>query len=167
MPQRAGSCFVNPERDTRLPVPVASRSVRVSVLPLHRAIYVSDAVGDAATSLLVLVEILGESERNNRRDGLTGVLMRHAGRFLQLIEGPRGDVDRLLKRLRTDPRHENLRVLSDQNVSDRLFPKWPMALAQMTPDAARLLNDGSLDQLSAERAEALLNTAAQALPLPA
>ena len=42
-----------------------------------------------------------------------------------------------------------------------------MALAQMTPDAARLLNDGSLDQLSAERAEALLNTAAQALPLPA
>lgn len=56
-------------------------------MPLHRAIYVSDAVGDAATSLLVLVEILGESERNNRRDGLTGVLMRHAGLFLQVIEG--------------------------------------------------------------------------------
>ena len=29
-------------------------------LPLHRAIYVSDAVGGAATSLLILAEILGE-----------------------------------------------------------------------------------------------------------
>ena len=52
-------------------------------MPLHRAIYVSDAVGGAATSLLVLAEILGASDRNNRRDGLTGVLMRHDGRFLQ------------------------------------------------------------------------------------
>lgn len=136
-------------------------------MPLHRAIYVSDAVGDAATSLLVLVEILGESERNNRRDGLTGVLMRHAGLFLQAIEGPRGDVDRLLKRLRADPRHENLRLLSDHDVPDRLFPESPMTLAEMTPDAARLLNGAPLDQLSPERAQTLLRTAALALTLPA
>ena len=59
-------------------------------LPLHRAIYVSDAVGGAATSLLILAEILGESERNNRREGLTSALMRHGGQFLQLIEGQIG-----------------------------------------------------------------------------
>ncbi|MGO4410582.1 MULTISPECIES: BLUF domain-containing protein [unclassified Brevundimonas] len=136
-------------------------------MPLHRAIYVSDAVADAATSLLVLAEILGVSERNNRRDGLTGVLMRHGGRFLQAIEGHRADVDRLMDRLRADPRHENIRLLSDQDVPCRLFPEWPMTLAELTPAAARLLNGATLDQLGPDRAEVLLSTAAQALPVPA
>lgn len=136
-------------------------------MPLHRAIYVSDAVGEAATNLLVLAEILGASERNNRRDGLTGVLMRHGGRFMQAIEGRRADVDRLMDRLRADPRHQNLRLLSDHDVPVRLFPEWPMTLAQMTPAAARVLNGAGLDQLSADRAEMLLNTAAQALPVQA
>ncbi|MGH7026275.1 BLUF domain-containing protein [Brevundimonas sp.] len=134
---------------------------------LHRAIYVSDAVGDAATSLLVLVEILGGAERNNRRDGLTGVLMRHDGRFLQAIEGRRDDVDRLMGRLRADPRHENLRLLSDTDVSCRLFGDWPMTLAELTPAAGRLLNGGGLDQLGPDRAEAVLIAAAEALPVPA
>ncbi len=134
---------------------------------LHRAIYVSDAVGEAATSLLILAEILGASDRNNRRDSLTGVLMRHGGRFLQAVEGRRADVDRLMDRLRADPRHQNVRLLSDHGVSDRLFRDWPMALAEMTPDAARLLNVSTLDQLSPGRAEALLATAAEALPVPA
>lgn len=136
-------------------------------MPLHRAIYVSDAVGEAATSLLVLAEILGASERNNRRDGLTGVLMRHGGRFMQAIEGRRADVDRLMDRLRADPRHQNVRLLSDQDVTGRLFPEWPMTLAQMTPAAARVLNGAGLDQLSPDRAETLLSTATQALTVPA
>ena len=136
-------------------------------MPLHRAIYVSDAVGGAASSLLVLAEILGASDRNNRRDGLTGVLMRHDGRFMQAIEGRRVDVDRLMDRLRLDPRHENLRLLSDQDVPERLFREWPMTLVEMTLNAARVLNGAGLDQLSPDRAEALLTTAAGALPVPA
>ena len=136
-------------------------------MPLHRAIYVSDAVGEAATSLLDLAQILGASERNNRRDGLTGVLMRHEGCFLQAIEGRRDDVDRLMDRLRADPRHQNLRLLSDLDVPDRLFREWPMTLAQMTPAANRVLNGAALNQLGADRAETLLATAAKALPVPA
>lgn len=138
-----------------------------TALPLHRAIYVSDAVGEAATSLLDLAEILGASERNNRRDGLTGVLMRHDGRFLQAIEGRRAEVDRLMDRLRADSRHENIRLLSDQDVPGRLFRDCPMTLVQLTPKAARLLNDAGLDQLGADRAETLLVTAAGALAVPA
>lgn len=136
-------------------------------LPLHRAIYVSDAVGGAATSLLILAEILGESERNNRRDGLTSALMRHDGRFLQLIEGRRADIDRLMDRLRIDPRHENMRLLSDVAVSGRRFGDWPMILADLTPEAARLLNGAALDQLSPARAEALLALAVGVAPVPA
>lgn len=135
-------------------------------MSLHRTIYVSDAVGAAATRLLVLAEILGQSERNNRRHGLTSALMRHEGRFLQLIEGRRVDVDRLIDRLRRDPRHENLRTLSDLPVGARRFDA-PMVLAALTPAAARLLNGDALDQLSPARAEALLATAVHAAPVPA
>jgi hypothetical protein len=136
-------------------------------LPLHRAIFVSDAVGGAATSLLILAEILGESERNNRRDGLTSALMRHDGRFLQVIEGRRADVDRLMDRLRLDPRHENVRLLSDVAVAERRFGDWPMILAELTPAARRLLNGDALDQLSPARAEALLTTAVGVESVPA
>ena len=136
-------------------------------MPLHRAIYVSEAVGEAGASLLILAEILGASDRYNRRDGLTGVLMRHQGRFLQAIEGRRVDVDRLMDRLRADPRHTNIRLLSDLDVPERPFHDWPMTLAEMTPDAARILNGAPLDQLSPDRAEALLVAAVEALPVPA
>lgn len=134
---------------------------------LHRAIYVSDAVGGAATSLLALAEILGQAERNNRRDGLTSALMRHDGRFLQLIEGRRVDVDRLMDRLRRDPRHENLRLLSDLPVAVRRFDGRPMVLAALTPDGALLLGGDALDQLSPARAEALLALGVAADPVPA
>jgi hypothetical protein len=156
-------------RDREPALPFASRDATClsTVLPLHRAIYVSDAVGDAANSLLVLAEILGASERNNRRDGLTGVLMRHGGRFLQAVEGRRADVDRLMDRLRADARHENVQLLSYQGASHRLFGGWPMALAEMTLGAERLLNGATLDQLGPERAETLLVAAAGALPVPA
>ena len=126
--------------------------------------YVSDAVGSAATSLLALAEILGESERNNRRDGLTSALMRHEGRFLQVIEGHRFDIDRLMDRLKVDPRHENIRLLSDRPVAARLFGAWPMILAELTPEADELLNNAGLDQLSPARAEALLASAVGLTP---
>ena len=72
-------------------------------MPLSRIVYVSDAVGAAADGLMPLIDIVGASDRNNRRDHLTGVLMRCEGRFLQVIEGTRADLDRLMKRLDETP----------------------------------------------------------------
>lgn len=136
-------------------------------MPLHRVIYVSDAVGGAGANLLSLVEILGVSDRNNRRDHLTGCLISHEGRFLQVVEGSRGDIDMLLSRLRADPRHTNLRLLADQPVSERRFNAWAMAQASVTPEAADLLADSSLGAISAGRAETLLASVLQRLPQPA
>lgn len=129
-------------------------------------IYVSDALGDAAASLLGLVEILGVSERNNRRDELTGVLLRHDGRFLQAIEGRRADVDRLMDRLHCDPRHANLRLLSDRAVPTRLFGDWAMGRAEVTPAMSALLGAEDLAEISPSRAEAVLAAACQGLPVP-
>ena len=93
---------------------------------LHRVTYVSEAMGSLGTSLLSVAQVLGVSEVNNRRDHLTGAIAIDAGRIVQVIEGSRSDVDRLLGRLKTDPRHTNLSILADRPVACRLFDA-PMA----------------------------------------
>jgi hypothetical protein len=113
-------------------------------MSLFRIVYVSDALGDAAAGLLPLIDIIGSSDRNNRRDHVTGVLMRHDGQFFQAIEGARADLDRLMGRLQADRRHTNIRVLADAKIEQRLFAGWAMAQADAPPALGRLLA-GSLD----------------------
>ena len=111
-------------------------------MSLFRIVYVSDAVGDAGRGLLPLIDIIGASDRNNRRDHLTGVLMRHDGRFFQAVEGARVDLDRLMGRLRADRRHANIRILGDVPIDRRLFPDSAMAQMEAPPALQRLLAEG-------------------------
>ncbi|MFW2343079.1 BLUF domain-containing protein [Brevundimonas sp.] len=123
---------------------------------LHRITYVSEAMGSLGTSLLSVAQVLGVSEVNNRRDHLTGAMAIDAGRVVQVIEGARSDVDRLLGRLRNDPRHTNLAILADRPVADRLFDA-PMAHCHFETWSTGLdlvaLAEG---RLPVERAEGLL-----------
>lgn len=88
---------------------------------LHRIIYASDTLGATGVSSLSIAQIVGVSERNNRRDEVTSGVMFHAGGCLQAIEGRRPDVDRLMRRLEQDRRHTNLRVLVDRPIFERRF----------------------------------------------
>ena len=100
---------------------------------LERLVYCSRACVDT-TSLQALSELLGVSQRNNARDGLTGALAINDGWFLQVIEGPATALDGLLRRLDADPRHAELTVLSRRPVNGRLFRDWSMIAARVTPD---------------------------------
>lgn len=123
---------------------------------LHRVIYASEAVGVTGTSTLSIAQILGVSDRNNRRDRVSSVLMFHQGHILQALEGTRVDLDRLMRRILDDPRHTGVRVLSDTPISEpRLHA--PMTLC---PNPASLLERIGLPGLScltADEAEALLD----------
>ena len=99
---------------------------------LERLLYRSVATG-STESLLNVATLLGEAQRNNARDGLTGVLAAHNGWFLQVIEGQREVLDRLLRKLETDPRHRNISVIDRTPVSHRRFADWSMANARITP----------------------------------
>lgn len=100
---------------------------------LERVVYCSRARIDTA-SLQAISELLGVSQRNNARDGLTGALAVNDGWFLQVIEGPAAALDGLLRRLADDARHADIEVLSRRPVSARLFPDWSMVAARITPD---------------------------------
>ena len=123
---------------------------------LCRAIYVSQAVGNAGSNLLSVAEILGVSERNNRRDRLTGELLAHDGWFLQALEGTRTDIERLLTRLRNDPRHTDIRMLGFDPIDDRSFSEWSMGQILVTPRIAPLVSRQPIDALTAGSAFALL-----------
>ena len=123
---------------------------------LCRAIYISQAVGNAGSNLLSVAEILGVSERNNRRDRLTGVLLAHDGWFLQALEGARTDIDRLMTRLHKDPRHTGIRMLGFETIAERAFPQWSMGQILVTPRLTPLVSRQPLDALTAGSAFALL-----------
>lgn len=77
--------------------------------------------------------IFKTSLANNRRDDITGCLAQPDGHFVQVIEGEKRRVDRLLERIRSDSRHEHLTVLGEWVVSGRLFSGWAMARPDPTP----------------------------------
>ena len=105
---------------------------------LQRLVYRSTATG-STTSLLNLVAILGESQRNNDRDELTGALAAHGGRYVQVIEGSAFALDGLLRRLERDPRHKDIKLLERDSITTREFGPWAMANAVVTPGAATVL----------------------------
>lgn len=88
---------------------------------LYRVIIAAETVGSTGVSTLSIAQILGVSERNNRRDDITSGLMLLDGWCLHGMEGRRVDLDRLLRRLSEDRRLKNLRVLIDKPIAERSF----------------------------------------------
>ncbi len=92
---------------------------------MKRLVYISRLVSD--NSERDLQEIERVSQRNNARDGITGVLLFVRGYFFQLIEGPDEAIDRLYGKLLQDTRHTDIILLQTElNVETRLFPNWTM-----------------------------------------
>jgi hypothetical protein len=108
-------------------------------LRLERIVYGSAATG-TTESVLNLAVILAESQRNNDRDGLTGALVAHRERYIQVLEGPGQALDSLLRRLAKDPRHRDIVILDRAPVSSRLFGQWSMASARIAPTHAKALD---------------------------
>jgi hypothetical protein len=96
--------------------------------PLKQKIYVS-ALTDTDDS--VLADILRTSQKNNARDGLTGMLLYADGNFLQVLEGPPEAVEQTFARIELDPRHSHVIVMSDEPTTQRDFADWSMGLRRL------------------------------------
>ncbi|WP_188055733.1 BLUF domain-containing protein [Sphingosinithalassobacter sp. CS137] len=88
-------------------------------------VYVSSArpTGGAVNA----AAILNASRRNNRRDGITGLLYSDGRRFLQALEGPEDAVQQTFERIQGDSRHRAIVVLSRRHIEAREFGAWDMA----------------------------------------
>ena len=72
-------------------------------------------------------EILSASRRNNHADGITGLLLYDGYHFLQVLEGEAERVRRAYARIKADPRHRALILLSSHDVMERDFGHSSMA----------------------------------------
>ena len=87
-----------------------------------------------------LRQVAAESARNNKRDQITGLLISAGNLFFQLLEGPPAAVDECYRRIKEDPRHTNVVLLSmELGDMERLCPDWDMKGID--------LNDESLERL--------------------
>ena len=70
--------------------------------------------------------ILAECQKNNPPRGITGVLCYSDDIYLQVLEGGRDAVCETFNAIVRDPRHESVRLLSFEEISERRFGSWSM-----------------------------------------
>lgn len=71
--------------------------------------------------------LMTTSQRNNRRFGITGLLVFNGFNFMQFLEGDRSATNELMHRIRMDERHGGMNILSQQQAHRRQFSQWDMA----------------------------------------
>jgi len=106
---------------------------------IYTLVYCSRAT--AGIDDTAVARIIEAAQRDNPRQGITGLLVFGGGIFFQWLEGPRERVIALMARLRNDPRHNSIVQLSDsEELRERLFPEWDMELVD-TDDIRNVLQD--------------------------
>lgn len=99
---------------------------------LVRLLYVSQPVGPVTTT--VTAQILENSNIYNKRENITGVLCQGSGLYMQALEGERHQVNTLYSRIMASRHHNNIELLSMEEITQRQFDKWSMALVQLSKD---------------------------------
>ena len=99
---------------------------------LVRLLYVSKPVGPITT--YVTNSILEESIVNNKEEDITGVLCQGSGLYMQVIEGQRSVISALFARIMADRRHNTVEILSIEEIKQRRYVQWSMALVQLSLD---------------------------------
>jgi hypothetical protein len=83
--------------------------------------------------------ILAECQRNNPARGITGVLCFSEEIFLQVLEGGRDVVCETFNAIVRDARHQHVRLLSFEEVSERRFGGWTMGQVNINKVNSSLL----------------------------
>ena len=78
-----------------------------------------------------LLNLVERARANNAPLGITGMLLFHDNRFLQLLEGPEAEVRKCFERIKKDKRHAEVRVLLTDRTPERSFPDWTMGFERL------------------------------------
>ena len=90
---------------------------------LHALLYTSEL--GAGQDPSCVAAITTRSRFHNTREGITGILVFDGTHFAQWLEGSLPTLERLLGRLRRDPRHTRMRIHHHAPLADgRLFSGW-------------------------------------------
>lgn len=96
---------------------------KIETADLKHIIYSSRPLGFERKTV---EQILTSSQKNNPRVGVTGLLIYGADLYLQLLEGPVKDLEETFSRIKSDTRHDKIRILKESVIDQRLFASWTM-----------------------------------------
>ena len=99
---------------------------------LVRLLYVSQPVGPVTTA--VTTSILEKSNNYNKAENITGILCQGSGLWMQVLEGERHQVNVLFSRIMASRHHNNIELLSMEEITQRQFGQWSMALVHLSKD---------------------------------
>lgn len=112
---------------------------------MHIIAYYSQSQLSASDVAYQLKEIAKVSQKNNKKNNITGALLYERSHFLQLIEGKKSKLDKLFKKIQKDPRHTDVSVLIDAPTNKRTCPNWSMEAFHLSNP--ELVNEVTLKNL--------------------
>ncbi|MCW5517745.1 BLUF domain-containing protein [Muriicola sp. Z0-33] len=95
--------------------------------------------------------ILQTSRKFNSAHNITGCLIFYKGFFVQLLEGNEEIVKALFDNIEGDKRHNNVDLLSQEQVEQRVFDGWDMAFLNPSEEVTNGKREallGTLDELA-------------------
>ena len=99
---------------------------------LVQLLYISNSTPE--TDQQRLDAIISKSRKNNPGRDITGLLIYADGIFIQVLEGERERVHQLFDKICDDVRHNDVDVIGEYSVEERLFSEWSMALIVTSRD---------------------------------
>ena len=99
---------------------------------LVRLLYISQSVGPVTST--VTTSILEKSHKNNQKSNITGILCQGSGLWMQALEGERTQINKLYSQIMSDRRHQNLEILAMEEITQRRFGQWSMALVYLSKE---------------------------------
>lgn len=99
-------------------------------MSMIRLIYHSTAcIRFSGEELLLFLE---DIRSKNIQRGVTGILLYHQGKIMQIFEGEKAVVNALFKKIKVDRRHADVVMLIEFKIEKRCFGNWAMAFTYLS-----------------------------------
>ena len=93
---------------------------------MYRLIYLSTATNKSMNDS-ELNNLLQKSQKSNRENDISGILLHINGEFIQVLEGSKKTVLDLFAIIKNDKRHNNVIAFDEKEISERYFSGYFMA----------------------------------------
>lgn len=117
-------------------------NVEDTTVELVQCIYASAASKPFSSE--ELENLLSNSRKNNKTQGITGILLYHEQSFFQILEGRVADIERTFRTISDDDRHSNIIKLIEEEIEERSFGDWSMGYPKVSQgdlESIKGLND--------------------------
>jgi len=110
---------------------------------LSQLVYVSNRKANCTTE--EIEKILTSCKQNNPPLNITGVLLYSEVKFIQLVEGDAKVIMGLYDKIKKDPRHSNVMMISYNTIKEKSFPSWHMGTRDISKTDVQFKTDISAE----------------------